>query len=346
MRADGRQNGDIRPMKARLGELDRADGSGRFEFGESACVRARLGCCADLVLSCNSVIASFSPLPSSNSLPTLLGHIRCSTLLPHTGLTAALASFTGPIEVRLREERVDRATLEVVHRPLDGIGATPSRAIEDALRGAFEPLLSLHRFPRALVQLVVQNLTPSAAATSTRNENEWSEEKQVSWPASSAPSSSSEKAPIGPSGGMVSRAAAFNAASLAALHAGSVGMRAVPLAVAVALVDGEFVVDPTGEEEAEAEARFGFAWAFGAGVAAAADRMDEEDEEAEIVWTEAEGAFTRQQVSRGGSGRADISMMRRVRPDCAGHGMCLRSCRASLRLSSRSGNEADRDGRV
>jgi hypothetical protein len=32
-----------------------------------------------------------------------------------------LASFHGPQEVRIRDELVDRATLEVVHRPLDGI---------------------------------------------------------------------------------------------------------------------------------------------------------------------------------------------------------------------------------
>jgi exosome complex component RRP46 len=96
---------------------------------------------------------------------------------------------------------------------------------------------------------------------------------------------------------MVTRAAAFNAASLAAMHAGSVGMKAVPLAVGVALVDGEFVLDPSAEEEAAADARFGFGWAFGAGVSSAKDRMDEEAEEAESVWIEAEGAFTRQQVS-------------------------------------------------
>lgn len=196
--------------------------------------------------------------------------------------------------MRIRDEKVDRATLEVVHRPLDGIGATPSRALEDALRGAFEPLLTLHRFPRALVQLVVQNLTPGSAPSSSQRS--WDEEKVVSWPPTSPSAPREGGAPIGPSGGMVPRAAAFNAASLAALHAGSVGMRAVPLAVGVAIVDGDFVVDPSAEEEAEASARFGFGWAFGAGVAAAADRMDEDEEEVEVVWTEAEGTFTRQQV--------------------------------------------------
>ncbi|BEI80702.1 hypothetical protein CcaverHIS002_0112310 [Cutaneotrichosporon cavernicola] len=227
-------------MRAVLGELDRADGSGRFEFGPAA---------------------------------------------------AALASFTGPIEVRIRDERIDGATLEVIHRPLDGIGATPSRALEDALRASFTPILALNRFPRSLVQLVVQSLIPATTQTSSPP---WIEEKVTSWPPTTYPPSNGT--PLSLSGGMVSRAAVFNAASLAAMHAGSVGMRAVPLAVGVALVDGEYVLDPSAEEEAAADARFGFGWAFGAGVSSAKDRMDE-DEEAESLWIEAEGTFTRQQFN-------------------------------------------------
>ncbi|KLT44047.1 hypothetical protein CC85DRAFT_271535 [Cutaneotrichosporon oleaginosum] len=239
MRPDGRTNYELRPMRVAIGELDRADGSGRFEFGPAA----------------------------------------------------ALASFTGPIEVRIRDERVDAATLEVIHRPLDGIGATPSRALEDALRASFAPILTLNRFPRSLVQLVVQSLTPAAPQASSSPP--WIGEKTTSWPPSTFPP------PQGTptlSGGMVPRAAAFNAASLAAMHAGSVGMRAVPLAVGVALVDGEYVLDPSAEEEAAADARFGFGWAFGTGISSAKDRMEDEAEEVESVWIEAEGTFTRQQV--------------------------------------------------
>ncbi|GMK57779.1 hypothetical protein CspeluHIS016_0406130 [Cutaneotrichosporon spelunceum] len=239
MRPDGRKNSELRPMRAVLGGLDRADGSGRFEFG-----------------------------PAS-----------------------ALASFTGPIEVRIRDERADAATLEVIHRPLDGIGATPSRALEDALRASFGPILALNRFPRSLVQLVVQSLIPS---TTQHSAQPWTEDKVSSWPPSTYPPSVGT--PLSPSGGMVARAAAFNAASLAAMHAGSVGMRAVPLAVGVALVDGEYVLDPSSEEEAAADARFGFGWAFGAGVSSAKGRM-EDNEEAESVWIEAEGTFTRQQFN-------------------------------------------------
>ena len=91
------------------------------------------------------------------------------------------------------------------------------------------------------------------------------------------------------------RAAALNAASLAILHAGSVGLRAFPSAVSLALTtDGDLLVDPTLDEETSARARFGFGWAYGAGISSKKEQSDEE-EEAELVWAEAEGDFTKKE---------------------------------------------------
>lgn len=93
-----------------------------------------------------------------------------------------------------------------------------------------------------------------------------------------------------------SRAAALNSATLATLHAGSVGLRALPLAVSLALTsDGAMLVDPSLNEETSARARFGFGWAFGAGISSKKHEGGDEEaeEEAELVWTEAEGDFTR-----------------------------------------------------
>ncbi|TXT13468.1 hypothetical protein VHUM_00835 [Vanrija humicola] len=240
-RADGRTPHDLRPLRASVGELDRADGSGRFAFGP----------------------------------------------------VAALASFTGPIEVRIREERVERATLEVVHRPLEGVAGTPSHALISALDGVFSPLLALSAFPRALLQLVVQSLTPAYAP----HPAPLAEDRGVSWPPAEF-AEVSKPAPLGAST-FAARAAAINAATLAALHAGSVGMRAVPFAVALASVDGELLLDPSADEEAAASARFGFAWAFGTGISSAAGAMelDGEEDEAELVWAEAEGEFSKDEVS-------------------------------------------------
>ncbi|KAL1408433.1 hypothetical protein Q8F55_005245 [Vanrija albida] len=236
-RADGRTPHDLRPLRASVGELDRADGSGRFAFGP----------------------------------------------------VAALASFTGPIEVRIREERVDAATLEVVHRPLEGIAGTSSRALVSTLEGVFAPLLALQAFPRALLQLVVQSLAPGYAP----HPASLSDGRQVSWPPAEF-TEAGAAAPLGAST-FAARAAAVNAATLAALHAGSVGMRAVPFAVALAAVDGELLLDPSADEEAAATARFGFAWAFGTGISSAAGGMqlDGEEAEAELVWAEAEGEFSK-----------------------------------------------------
>jgi exosome complex component RRP46 len=49
-----------------------------------------------------------------------------------TGSKQMLASFHGPQEVRIRDELVDRATLEVVHRPLDGIAGEATVGLQGA----------------------------------------------------------------------------------------------------------------------------------------------------------------------------------------------------------------------
>lgn len=184
-----------------------------------------------------------------------------------------------------------------------------SRAAEASLTASFSPLLNLREFPRSLCQVVVQDLSPAPAqypssspfgAASTRNgwpapevedEDEYMEALEEREEGKGAPMAG---------GGFSARAAAINATSLAVLHAGSVGMRAMPIAIAVALTaGGELVVDPTLEEESSARARFGFGWAFGAGITSVQKGdmgEEEEEEEGELVWIEAEGEFTRQEM--------------------------------------------------
>lgn len=72
-----------------------------------------------------------------------------------------------------------------------------------------------------------------------------------------------------------------------------------------AKAESQLVVDPTAEEEARAQSRFVFGWAFGEGISSAGSEptgeedkaMDGEGEAgAELIWTESEGSFSRNEV--------------------------------------------------
>lgn len=216
-----------------------------------------------------------------------------------SGPSAALASFTGPTEIRLREEQLSQATLELVHRPLEGVAGVQSRALEDNLTAVFEPLLNLRAFPRSLCQIVVQGLAPAPAAYPSSSpfgapsqRNGWPRDSNADEDEDMDGEQTEETGSPLAGYSFSGRAAALNAASLATLHAGSVGLRAFPLAVSLALTDdGDMLVDPTLDEETSAQARFGFGWAFGTGISS--KKESGEDEEAELVWAEAEGDFTK-----------------------------------------------------
>ena len=147
----------------------------------------------------------------------------------------ALASVSGPIEVRLASEQPSRATIEVNVRPLSSLPGTESKALAASLRGLLAPSIILSRNPRTLIQLVVQSLTPSPTEH------------------------------FSPS--LV--AACINAASLALLNAGSVPMTGVVCAAAVAWLHpsieeatSPLVLDPSEAESHTAVACGCFAYLF------------------------------------------------------------------------------------
>ncbi|KAI9635580.1 uncharacterized protein MKK02DRAFT_32967 [Dioszegia hungarica] len=230
------------------------------------------------------------------------------------GSTSSLASFAGPIEVRLREELPDRATLEVTHRPLEGVGGqparfiehkrdpTPSRALEASLISALTPLLALSQHPRSLVQLVIQSLSSPCTSYHTSSSMADIPDGPVShlWPPNTILSKADLASPSSPYAlSFAERSSALNAASLAILDAGAVSLRAVPLAVSLAYIPADvfvdvlggieeggatrevqLVVDPSAEEERAAKSRFVFGWAFGEGVSTSG-RGAEQDEDME-----------------------------------------------------------------
>ena len=151
------------------------------------------------------------------------------------GEMEALASVSGPSEVRLAAEQPSRATIEVNVRPLSSLPGTESKALAASLRGLLAPSIILSRHPRTLIQVVVQSLTPSPAER------------------------------FSPS--LV--AACINAASLALLNAGSIPMTGVVCAAAVAWLHPSteeatppLVLDPSEAESHMAAACGCFAYLF------------------------------------------------------------------------------------
>ena len=132
--------------------------------------------------------------------------------------TVALASVSGPIEVRLASELPSKAMFEVILRPLTNVPATDSKALAATIRTSLEPSLILTSNPRTLIQLVIQSLTQQVHNSIWRRDS--------------------------------LTAAMINASCLALLNSGSIFMRGVVTAVAIGrLADGTLVVDPDEEEE-------------------------------------------------------------------------------------------------
>lgn len=172
-RPDRRSSDDLRPIIAEFDSLARADGSARFGFG------------------------LFSP---SKHIP-FFSHFYVGTS------PSALASFTGPIEVRLAAENPSRLTLDVLVRPLCGVPSVHEKKMGTIISSVLKRSLVVEASPRTAIVLVVQALSEDDSLASM-----------------------------------------INAASMASMAAASVPMRGVVCAVAVAVLNGDFLVDPTPEE--------------------------------------------------------------------------------------------------
>ncbi|TFK32434.1 ribosomal protein S5 domain 2-type protein [Crucibulum laeve] len=181
------------------------------------------------------------------------------------GDTSALASISGPIEVRLVAEQASQATFEVLLRPLSNVPATEAKALGATIRSALAPSLILTKNPRTLVQLVVQSL--SSKGDGTQRE--------------------------------ALTAAMINASTLALLNAGSVPMRGVVCAIPVGRCtagdrETRLFVDPGETEISEIQGGGCFAFVFG-------DKLGWGDGDVECVWTNwksTSGTFDENELSR------------------------------------------------
>ena len=125
------------------------------------------------------------------------------------GSTIALASVSGPITPRLAAEHPVRATIDIHVRPLSAVPSTSEKHAAIALKGVLERACILAQHPRTSIQVVVQALSPSSSISGGKDMDQDVHAD-------------------------VRLAAQVNAASLALLNAGSIPMRGVVCAVAVA----------------------------------------------------------------------------------------------------------------
>src|SRR6266404_2460574 len=188
------------------------------------------------------------------------------------GEMEALASVSGPMDVRLAAEQPSRATFEVNIRPLSSLPGTESKALAASLRGLLAPSIILSHNPRSLIQLVVQSLTPAS-------------------PERFSPS-------------LV--AACINAATLALLNAGSIPMNGVVCAAAVACLHTDteeaglnLVLGPTEEESRMGTGCGCFAYLFTTEISES--EQSAATPGARLVWTNwhaNNGVFTEGELAR------------------------------------------------
>ncbi|KAG0209980.1 Exosome component 5 [Mortierella sp. GBA30] len=83
------------------------------------------------------------------------------------GGSSVLCSIIGPAEVKIRQEKLDKATIDVVARPLVGLPGIVDKAREESIRQTLEPLILSTLHPRTLIQIVVQTMKDDGCILST-----------------------------------------------------------------------------------------------------------------------------------------------------------------------------------
>ncbi|KAF9909820.1 Exosome component 5 [Linnemannia zychae] len=83
------------------------------------------------------------------------------------GESSVMCSVVGPAEVKLRDEKLDKATIEVVVRPLVGLPGIKDKAREQAIRETLEPLVLSGLHPRTGIQIVIQTMKDDGSILAT-----------------------------------------------------------------------------------------------------------------------------------------------------------------------------------
>ncbi|KAJ1937426.1 exosome non-catalytic core subunit rrp46 [Linderina macrospora] len=73
-----------------------------------------------------------------------------------SGRTSVLCGIYGPVDVKVYDEQLDRAHIEVKVRPDIGIPTTKDKWVESAVRSTFEKEILAQLHPRTLIQINLQ----------------------------------------------------------------------------------------------------------------------------------------------------------------------------------------------
>ncbi|KAK6454499.1 exosome complex exonuclease RRP46 [Scheffersomyces xylosifermentans] len=80
------------------------------------------------------------------------------------GNTKVITSVTGPIEPKARQDLPNQASLEIVIRPAVDLASTREKLLEDKLRSLLQSIIVRYKYPRQLIQIVVQFLVSDTSS--------------------------------------------------------------------------------------------------------------------------------------------------------------------------------------
>ncbi|KAG0337511.1 Exosome component 5 [Podila humilis] len=174
------------------------------------------------------------------------------------GGSSVLCSVVGPAEVKIRDEQLDKATIEVVARPLVGLPSVKDKAREQNIRETLEPIILSGLHPRTLIQIVVQTMKDDGCILST----------------------------------------AFNATILALLDAGiPLNSILGSVTCIIDAQSNEILLDPTTEELAQAKSVHVFVFDNKSSIAQAGvdTNMDQDELLANVLFSDSTGSFTEEE---------------------------------------------------
>ncbi|GJJ72605.1 exosome complex component RRP46 [Entomortierella parvispora] len=173
------------------------------------------------------------------------------------GGSSVLCSVVGPAEVKIRDEKLDRATIEVIARPLVGLPGIKDKSRERSIRETLEPLILSGLHPRTGIQIVVQTMKDDGCILST----------------------------------------AFNATVLALLDAGiPLNSILGSVTCIVDEKSGEILLDPTTEELSQAKSTHVFVFDNKSSISTTgAAAMDLDSESSPILFSDSTGLYTEEE---------------------------------------------------